>query len=67
MWLRENIQPDEESLLAEAGGRLARYKLPKVFVYVAAIERAPSGKPDYRWARRTAEEVLAAEDGPHRG
>ena len=35
---------------------LARYKIPKRWVFVSAIERAPSGKPDYRWARRVARE-----------
>jgi 3-oxocholest-4-en-26-oate---CoA ligase len=35
---------------------LARYKLPKAFVRVPEVRRHPNGKPDYRWARRTAEE-----------
>lgn len=52
--LRENIQPDEESLLTEAGSRLARYKLPKAFVFVESIQRSPSGKADYRWAKERA-------------
>lgn len=65
--LRGSERPRDEALRDVARQHIAAYKLPKVFVYVAAIERAPSGKPDYRWARRTAEEVLAAEDGPHRG
>ena len=52
--LREDIAPDEESLLAEAATRLARYKLPKAFVFVEAIQRSPSGKADYRWAKERA-------------
>jgi fatty-acyl-CoA synthase len=38
--------------LREVGGRhLARYKLPRVLLTVDAVQRSPSGKPDYAWAR----------------
>ena len=30
------------------------YKVPREVVLVDAIERSPSGKPDYRWAQATA-------------
>jgi fatty-acyl-CoA synthase len=33
---------------------VARYKLPKTVVRVPAVERSPSGKPDYRWAAERA-------------
>ena len=33
---------------------MARYKLPKAWVFVDAIERSPAGKPDYRWAKDVA-------------
>ena len=47
--------PDTEAaLLADAGSRLARYKLPKAFVFVDDVQRAPSGKADYRWAAELA-------------
>jgi acyl-CoA synthetase (AMP-forming)/AMP-acid ligase II len=49
--LREGATASAEDLLAEAGKHLARYKLPKAFVFRDHIERSPSGKPDYRWAR----------------
>jgi fatty-acyl-CoA synthase len=52
--LRAGTAPDESSLLAEAGKHVARYKLPKHFVWRERIERSPSGKPDYRWAREQA-------------
>ncbi len=42
------------SLLTEAGRHIARFKLPKRFVFVDEIVRSPSGKADYRWARRVA-------------
>ena len=40
-----------ESLAAECRRHLARYKVPKVFVIRDSIERSPSGKADYGWAR----------------
>jgi len=38
--------------------RLARYKIPRELVLVAKVERQPSAKPDYRWARERALEAL---------
>ncbi len=52
--LREGAQKDEEALLAEAVKFIARYKLPKAFVFVEEIKLKPSGKPDYTWARQQA-------------
>lgn len=40
----------EESLLAECAKHIARYKLPKAFVFLDEILRSPNGKADYRWA-----------------
>ncbi len=56
--LREAEQPGEDDLKRVAGEHVAAYKLPKAFVYVQQITRAPSGKADYRWARKTALEAL---------
>jgi acyl-CoA synthetase (AMP-forming)/AMP-acid ligase II len=53
--LREGAEPDEAGLRAEAEQHIARYKLPKAFVFVDAIQRSPSGKADYRWAKAQAE------------
>jgi acyl-CoA synthetase (AMP-forming)/AMP-acid ligase II len=44
----------EEELEAHAGQVLARYKLPKAWVFVDKVMRSPSGKADYRWARDVA-------------
>jgi len=52
--MREGAKADTASLLAEAERHVARYKLPKAFVFVPEIVRSPSGKADYRWARQTA-------------
>jgi 3-oxocholest-4-en-26-oate---CoA ligase len=49
--LREGASADEAALLAEAAKHLARYKLPKAFVFCERIQRSPSGKADYRWAK----------------
>ncbi len=40
---------------------VAGYKVPRAVVTVAAIERFPSGKPDYAWGRTTAGTLLAVE------
>ena len=56
--LASGSQASEEQLLETAAGLLSRYKLPKAFVFVDALTRAPSGKPDYRWAKETARKAL---------
>ena len=50
--------PPTTSSRDTAGADLARYKLPRAFVSVDAIERAPTGKPDYAWAKTTATRAL---------
>ena len=55
---REGRRPSDEELRGTAAEHLARYKLPRAFVFVASVQRAPSGKPDYAWARETAEAAL---------
>lgn len=44
-----------EELLEECARHIARYKLPKDFVFREKIVRSPSGKADYRWARQQVE------------
>ena len=51
--IREGYDVSATDLLAEAANHIARYKLPKDFVFVNHIERSPSGKADYRWAKVT--------------
>ena len=58
--LRSGEQPGEDELRAAAHRHITRYKLPKSFVFVDRIVRAPSGKADYRWARQTAMEALGS-------
>jgi 3-oxocholest-4-en-26-oate---CoA ligase len=52
--LRAGCEIDEAALLAEAERHIARYKLPKAFVFVEEVVRSPSGKADYRWAKQVA-------------
>lgn len=52
--LIDGAAADEAGLLAEAERHVARYKLPKAFVFVDTIQRSPSGKADYRWASAMA-------------
>jgi 3-oxocholest-4-en-26-oate---CoA ligase len=52
--LAEGAHADADELVAHAAQSLARYKLPKAIAFRAAIERSPSGKADYRWAREQA-------------
>ncbi|MEE8311425.1 MAG: acyl-CoA synthetase [Candidatus Binatia bacterium] len=52
--LRAGATTGAAELLAEAGKHVARYKLPKVFVFRDEIQRSPSGKADYRWAAEQA-------------
>jgi fatty-acyl-CoA synthase len=58
--LREGKHGDEESLRKAAAEHIAAYKLPKLFVFVDEMVRAPSGKADYRWAKARALEAVGA-------
>jgi 3-oxocholest-4-en-26-oate---CoA ligase len=52
--LADGAHVDAEELTEHAAKTLARYKLPKAIAFRAVIERSPSGKADYRWAREQA-------------
>jgi fatty-acyl-CoA synthase len=55
---REGAAPTALELHEVLREQIAPYKVPKAFVFVEEIARSPSGKADYRWARRTALEKL---------
>jgi fatty-acyl-CoA synthase len=57
--LRPGQSTTEAELSAAANAHITRYKLPKQYVFVDEIVRAPSGKADYRWAKETAAAALA--------
>ncbi|UDY35272.1 acyl-CoA synthetase [Dermatobacter hominis] len=52
--LAEGATADEDSLARHANGSIARYKLPKAWIVVDRVQRSPSGKADYRWAKELA-------------
>jgi fatty-acyl-CoA synthase len=56
--LREGETAGEDALRSTAGEHITRYKLPKAFVFVDEVVRAPSGKADYRWAKQIAADAL---------
>jgi fatty-acyl-CoA synthase len=58
--LRAGMAATETELRAACEAHLARYKLPRAFVFVEAVVRAPSGKADYRWAKQVAAERLGS-------
>jgi 3-oxocholest-4-en-26-oate---CoA ligase len=50
--------PSAEELVEFCARHLARYKLPRAILFVDEMVRSPSGKADYRWAKKTALERL---------
>ncbi|MEU7298331.1 acyl-CoA synthetase [Streptomyces exfoliatus] len=62
--LRPDAPPlDLESLQTHCRPRLAGYKVPRQLVLTDRIQRSPSGKADYRWARSVAVDADAADPG----
>jgi len=53
--LKDGASASEDELTATAGEHVARYKLPKGWVFVDQTVRSPAGKADYRWAKAQAE------------
>ena len=51
---RPGHQPDAQELRDHCRTTLAGYKVPKRVLLVDKVERSPSGKPDYAWARSVA-------------
>ena len=51
---------EDAALIQGVKAHLASYKAPKHIVRVDRLQRQANGKPDYRWATRTAEEALGA-------
>ncbi|MFH8662408.1 acyl-CoA synthetase [Streptomyces afghaniensis] len=47
-------RPSLEDIQSHCRDRLAGYKIPRQLVITQAIQRSPSGKADYRWAREVA-------------
>ncbi len=56
--VHEGMEVAADDLAAEATKHIARYKLPKDFIFLPGLQRSPAGKADYRWARSVAEGTL---------
>ncbi|MFI6095017.1 acyl-CoA synthetase [Lentzea sp. NPDC051213] len=54
--LRPGYTPDVPRIDAYARTRLAGYKVPRSYWFADEVGRTPSGKPDYGWALRYAQE-----------
>ncbi|MEV6018975.1 MULTISPECIES: acyl-CoA synthetase [unclassified Streptomyces] len=53
--LREGApRPSLDDIQTHCRGRLAGYKVPRQLVITDSVQRSPSGKADYRWAREVA-------------
>ncbi len=52
--VKDGASVTDEELMAETETHVARYKMPKAIVRVAEVQRSPSGKADYRWAKAAA-------------
>lgn len=61
--LREGAaEPSLDDVQAHCRSRLAGYKIPRRLVITPQIQRSPSGKADYRWARAVAAGPRGTED-----
>jgi 3-oxocholest-4-en-26-oate---CoA ligase len=54
--LHDGASTGHESLQTHCGAQLARFKVPKEFIFVEHVQRLGNGKADYRWAKRLAHE-----------
>src|ERR1700722_7542213 len=59
--------PSLDSLQEHCRSTIAGYKLPRRLYVVDAVERSPSGKPDYTWAAAIVEAGAEAEAGAGSG
>jgi 3-oxocholest-4-en-26-oate---CoA ligase len=51
---REGMTPDLESVQRHCRTKIAGYKVPRELHLVGLMQRSPSGKADYPWAKRVA-------------
>ncbi len=59
---RGEAVPTLEEIQTYCRDRIAGYKVPRQLHVVEAIERSPSGKPDYRWATSIVAELPEESD-----
>lgn len=51
---RDGTVPELQDIQDQCRKKIAGYKVPREMYIVSQILRAPSGKPDYRWAKQVA-------------
>jgi acyl-CoA synthetase (AMP-forming)/AMP-acid ligase II len=56
---RKGLTPQLRDIQELCRKQLAHYKVPRSLHLVDEIERSPSGKPDYRWARDIADAAVS--------
>jgi acyl-CoA synthetase (AMP-forming)/AMP-acid ligase II len=61
---RPGCTPTLESVQAHCRAKIAGYKVPRELHLVDKVERSPSGKPDYRWAKAVASERASGTTSP---
>ncbi len=57
---RPGVKPRAEALVEHCRKAVAGYKVPRDLHLVEQVERQPSGKPDYRWAKDYAAKASGA-------
>ncbi len=58
-WRDDSALLTLEDLASHCRQSLSGYKVPRELITVEAIEREPNGKPNYRWAKATANSATA--------
>jgi acyl-CoA synthetase (AMP-forming)/AMP-acid ligase II len=59
--VRDGHELSLEDIDAHARRHVAGYKVPRLLCVVEEMQRQPSGKADYRWAKAEATKVASAE------
>ncbi len=59
---RAGETPSEDEIAETAARHLSRYKMPRAILFVDEMVRSPSGKADYRWAKKLACERLGIKE-----
>ncbi len=57
---RDGATPELESIQDHCRSKIAGYKVPRELHFVTTMQRSPSGKADYPWAKRIALGEVAA-------
>jgi acyl-CoA synthetase (AMP-forming)/AMP-acid ligase II len=56
---RDGTAPTLDSIQEHCRAKIAGYKVPRELHLVSLMQRSPSGKPDYPWAKKVATEGVS--------